>query len=93
MHNLIEFSNFSYCEVAYGATAGYKPVIGAGTGKDGRAVKVSRGALLEGKGLCTERPSCPSGCATWPVNTDWSAKRVRPCSGVLGPADPAPVSD
>ena len=67
--------------------------MGAGTGREGKALKVSGGAFLEGKGPCTKEASCPSGCATCPVKMGSSAKRVRPCWGVEGPADPAAVSD
>ena len=69
-------------------------MIGAGTGSEGRAVKVSMGALLEGKGTGARGVSCPvGGCLSGLVNRGSSAKRVRACSGVPGLGDPIPVSD
>lgn len=55
--------------------------MGPGTGRDGRATKVSGGAFLEGKGPLV--PSCRSGWAAWLAKGGSSAKRVRPW-GVLG---------
>ena len=55
--------------------------MGPGTGSDGRAMKVSGGAFLEGKGPLV--PSCRSGWAAWLAKGGSSAKRVRPW-GVLG---------
>lgn len=68
-------------------------MIGAGTGRDGRAVKVSLGALLEGRGAGARGGSClVMACPVESVNRGSSAKRMRPWGGGAGLADPAPVS-
>ena len=73
------------------------PAIVAGTGMDGRAVKISGGGLLGGRAPCTEGlpsagASCRSGWATWVARGGSSVKRVRPF-GVLELADCAAVPE